>query len=104
MSTTHMRAIHGAAVRLFLRRGYAQTQISHITRRAGVSAGTVCRDFAGKWELLRFILQCAVEPDFMDRDVQRPITDGLFAGPDSRLIRTLEETAEAFAGHLARAG
>lgn len=104
MSTTRMRGLHDAAVRLFLRQGYAQTQISHIAREAGVSVGSVYRDFAGKQELLCFILQCALEPDYMDREFQRPITAELFSGLDSRLIRALEETADTFAGNLSRAG
>lgn len=104
MSTSRIRTIHDAAVRLFLRQGYAQTQISHIAREAGVSVGTVYHDFAGKQELLHFILQCAVEPEFMARDFQRPIADNLFPGLDSRLIRALEETADAFVGNLSRAG
>lgn len=104
MSTERIRTIHDAAARLFLRQGYAQTQISHIAREAGVSVGTVYHDFAGKQELLHFMLQCAVEPDFAERDLPRPITDELFSGLEGRMIRVMEETADAFVGNLSRAG
>lgn len=104
MSTSRMRTIHDAAARLFLRQGYAQTQISHIAREAGISVGTVYHDFVGKQELLRFILECAVDPAFMERDFQRPITSELFDGQENRLIRVLEETADTFVGNLSRVG
>lgn len=69
-----MHASHDAAVRLFLRQGHTQTRISHIARKAGVSVGTVCHDFAGEQGLLHFILQCAVGPDFTDREFQRALS------------------------------
>lgn len=45
MSTTRIRGLHDAAVRLFLRQGYAQTQISHIARDIPTGrAKAVCLD------------------------------------------------------------
>lgn len=102
MSTTRMRTLHNAAARLFLRQGYAQTQISHIAREAGVAVGTVYHDFAGKEALLRFVLECAMDPAYLDRGLRRPVTAKQFAGQDRRMIRTLEETADAFEQRLDR--
>ena len=40
--------IRREATKLFLRQGYAKTQISHIAKAAAVSVGTIYHDFVGK--------------------------------------------------------
>lgn len=97
-------AIHDAAVRLFLRQGYAQTQINHIAKAAGVAIGTVYHDFAGKEELLCYILKCAMEPSFAQRTLPLPITKDLFPDLDNQMIAVLEETADTYAANLSRVG
>ena len=52
MENERIKAIHDAAVHLFLQQGYARTQISHIAREVGVSVGTIYHDFAGKQEIM----------------------------------------------------
>lgn len=47
-----IKAIADATALLFLRQGYAKTQIGHIAKEIYVSVGTIYLDFAGKKEML----------------------------------------------------
>lgn len=97
---TRIGKIADAAAMLFLRQGYARTQIGHIARAAGVSVGSIYLDFAGKKEILHFILKRTLEPGFSEREFERPITDGLFAGLEEEIAGTFERLAAELAGHL----
>lgn len=95
-----IKDIADSAARLFLQQGYAKTQISHIAKAAGVSVGTIYLDFAGKREIMHFILKCTVDPSFVECEFERPITDDLFVGLDSEIITIFEKTENDFASHL----
>lgn len=95
-----IQKIADAATRLFLRQGYSKTQISHIAKAVGVSVGTIYLDFAGKKEILHFILKCTIEPSFMEREFERPITDDLFAGLEDEIIALFEKSENDFSAHL----
>ena len=95
-----LKAIAGAATVLFLQQGYAKTQISHIANAVGISVGTIYLDFAGKKEILHFILKCTIDPDFIDRDFERPITGDIFSGLENELVAAFEGTGNDFAKHL----
>lgn len=95
-----IKSIAEAATLLFLRQGYAKTQISHIAKAVGVSVGTIYLDFSGKKEIMQFILKSTIDPKFPERDFERPITDGLFAGLEQEIIQTLERTSADFAAPL----
>lgn len=95
-----IRTIASAATVLFLQQGYSKTQISHIAKTAGVSVGTIYHDFAGKKEIMHFVLKCAVDPDFIEQEVELPVTDDIFTGLDAEIIARFEESVAGFAGHL----
>lgn len=95
-----IKAIADAATRLFLRQGYAKTQISHIAKSVGVSVGTIYLDFAGKREILHFILKSTMDPQFAEREFARPITDDLFVGLEEEIASLLRASEDAFAAHL----
>ncbi len=95
-----IKAIATAATNLFLQQGYAKTQISHIAKAANVSVGTIYLDFTGKKEIMHFVLKSALEPDFPEREFQRPITDDLFVGLETEIVTILEATGREFARHL----
>lgn len=97
-----IQAIADAATLLFLRQGYSKTQISHIAKAVGVSVGTIYLDFAGKKEIMHFILKSMVDPDFVNRDFDRPITDDLFAGLENEIVTLLERTGDSFVRYLGR--
>lgn len=99
-----MKDIADAATRLFLRQGYAKTQISHIAKAVGVSVGTIYLDFAGKKEIMHFILKSTVDPGFADREFERPLTDDLFAGLDGEIMALFEQSGNDFAAHLQSGG
>lgn len=104
MQNTRIAAIYEAATRLFIQQGYSKTQISHIAKAIGVSVGTIYHDFTGKEELMHFILKCTIDPDFINRDFERPITDELFVNLDSEIIEAFKRSADDFAENLSNAG
>lgn len=95
-----IKSIADAATFLFLQQGYSKTQISHIAKAVGVSVGTIYLDFAGKKEIMHFILKCTVDPDFINRSFERPITDDLFVGLENDIVAVFEETGNDFAKHI----
>ena len=102
MENQRIWEIGEAAARLFLQRGYSRTQISDIAGAVGVSVGTIYHDFAGKKEILYFVLKRTVDPAFVDRTFIRPITDELFEGLDEELNEAFDRSAAYFAKNLSR--
>lgn len=96
-----MKAIAAAATRLFLRQGYSRTQMSHIAKEVGVSVGTIYLEFAGKKEILHFILKGTLDPDFPEQEFTRPLTDTLFAGLEEEIIARFAALERTFAARLA---
>ena len=96
-----MQAIAAAATRLFLRQGYSRTQMSHIAKAVGVSVGTIYLEFAGKQEILHFILKSALDPSFPEREFTRPLTDDLFGGLEEEIMARFDELGQAFGARLA---
>lgn len=100
MENERIKAIHDAAVRLFLQQGYARTQISHIAREVGVSVGTIYHDFTGKQEIMHFVLKGTITPGFLDREFERPVTDELFQGLEDEIMAVFRKSADAFSGRF----
>ncbi|WP_413926828.1 TetR/AcrR family transcriptional regulator [Clostridioides sp. ZZV15-6598] len=48
-----------------MKKVYAKTQINQIAKAVEVSVGTIYLNFAGKKEIMDFILKCTIEPDFL---------------------------------------
>lgn len=95
-----IKSITDAATYLFLQQGYSKTQISHIAKAVGVSVGTIYLDFTGKKEIMHFILKCTLEPNFVNTNFNRPITDDLFVGLENDIIAKFEKAGNDFALHL----
>lgn len=98
--TARIEAIADAATLLFLQQGYAKTQIGHIAKAVGVSVGTIYLDFTGKKEIMHFILKCTIDPQFEEREFERPIKDDLFVGLENEIVSLLETRGIEFAKHL----
>lgn len=104
MRDTRIAAINDASMRLFIQQGYSKTQISHIAKAIGVSVGTIYHDFAGKEEIMHFILKCTIEPDFINRDFEKPITDELFDNLENEIAEAFKRSADGFAKNLSNVG
>lgn len=89
---SRIKSITDAATDLFLRQGYARTQISHIAKAAGISVGSIYNDFSGKQEIMHFVLKCTIDPDFLNREFERPITDDLFGDLNSEIMSLFKQT------------
>lgn len=104
MQNNRIKEIHDASVKLFLRQGYSKTQISHIAKAIGVSVGTIYHDFTGKKEIMRFILKCTIDPSFLERDFERPITDKAFIGLDDEINAEFIKAADEFSSNIQNVG
>lgn len=100
---TRIKAIAESATLLFLRQGYARTQISHIAKAIGVSVGTIYHDFTGKKEIMHLVLKSTIDPDFINKEFERPITDNLFSGVENEIVALLEQSQSDFAKYLENA-
>lgn len=76
------------------------TRRMQMNNSVGVSVGTIYLDFTGKKEIMHFVLKCMIDPDFINRDFDKPITDELFAGLEDDIVALFEKTADDFAKHL----
>lgn len=104
MVSQRILSIKDAATKLFLTQGYSKTQISHIAGEVGVSVGTIYHDFNGKKEIMHFVLKSTIDPDFLGREIQRPIGDEIFEGLEQEIAAAFEESEQEFARHLIHAG
>lgn len=95
-----IKSIADAATSLFLQQGYSKTQIKHIAKAVGVSVGTIYLDFNGKEEIMHFILKGTLDPDFVNREFDRPITDELFTGLENDIVEMFETIGNDFKKHL----
>lgn len=100
MDNQRILAIKDAAAILFLQQGYSKTQISHIAKAIGVSVGTIYLDFTGKKEIMHFVLKCTIDPDFINQEFERPITDDLFVGLETEIVELFKSSRNDFAKHL----
>lgn len=95
-----IEAIADAATILFLRQGYSKTQISHIAKASGVSVGAIYLDFAGKKEIMHFILKSTIDPDFINSCFKRPITDDIFVGIEDDIVALFDRVGKDFSKHI----
>lgn len=100
MVSERMLSIREAAAKLFLTQGYSRTQISHIAKAVGVSVGTIYHDFNGKQEIMHFVLKSTIDSEFLNRELERPVTDEVFAGLQDEIIAVFEKSGKKFAQHL----
>lgn len=70
-----LHAVFNAAERLFVQKGYQQTQISDIAKTAGMATGTIYHLFSGKRALFQFVLQCVFDKEYLDRETALPLGD-----------------------------
>ena len=97
-----LKAIYESASTLFIRQGYSRTQISHIAQAVGVSVGTIYHDFSGKKEIMQFVLKCTIEPDFMEKNLKRPINEEAFEGLEREIEETFTTVLRDFSERSAR--
>jgi AcrR family transcriptional regulator len=97
-----LKNIYESASTLFIRQGYSRTQISHIAKAVGVSVGTIYHDFTGKKEIMQFVLKCTIMPDFMEKNLKRPITGEVFENLEMEIEDTFNTVLRDFSEQSAR--
>ncbi|MBN2434452.1 MAG: helix-turn-helix transcriptional regulator [Spirochaetes bacterium] len=91
-----------AASTLFIRQGYSRTQINHIAKSIGVSVGTIYHEFAGKKEIMQFVLKCTISPEFLDRELKKPITEDLFCNLNMDIETKFDSVLNEFSTHTSK--
>lgn len=94
--SSRISAIADAATYLFLQQGYSKTQISHIAKEVGVSVGTIYHDFVGKKEIMHYILKHTIDPEFSNREIEKPISDDVFIGLENEIVAVFEKNSSEF--------
>jgi AcrR family transcriptional regulator len=64
-----------AAGKLFVLKGYNQTQISDIARAAGIATGSIYNLFASKKAIFQFVLACIFDESFINMERTFPIAE-----------------------------
>ncbi len=95
-----MQLIFNAASHLFINKGYARTQIKDIAKEIGLSTGMLYVYFTGKRDILNFILKGTIEPSFITREFELPISSEIFASLDNEIMDAFEKIKKHFAAHL----
>lgn len=75
MADKRLNAVYEAASFLFVRKGYANTQVSEIAEKANIATGTIYNLFAGKKAILHFVLLCSFDKHYLDREISLPIKE-----------------------------
>ncbi|MCW2288427.1 TetR family transcriptional regulator [Leucobacter luti] len=99
--------IADAATELFLEQGYEATSVTEITRRAGVSRSSFFNYFAGKSDILWFVLDRRIDavlaalarPEVAVRDGLALFADG--ATPDTLALAIVDARTMGVEGELA---
>ncbi len=93
--------ILGAARKLFLEQGFAETSMEAIREEAGVSKPTVYNYYPGKEELFADVLRRFIDENFGDW-LQGEVASGSFPATREELRDVLMELAEGFIATLMR--
>lgn len=75
MVNQRLKAVYDAASYLFIKKGYANTQVSQIAEEAKIATGTIYNLFSGKKAILHFVLLCTFDKHYLDGDITLPIKE-----------------------------
>ncbi len=100
MTDERLPRILDAASRLFILTGFQQTQINHIAKAAKISVGSVYTLFSSKQAIFSFALKCTIDPTFIDRQFELPITERLFINLEAEVAETFETISSQLSEHL----
>lgn len=99
-----LQQLYDAASSLFIRQGYARTQVSDIARQAGISVGAVYSLFTGKRTIFQFLLKCTIAPEFLDGELTLPLDAEVFVGLDAELEEVFAANAADYRRPLEKGG
>ncbi len=75
MANQRLKAVYAAASFLFIKKGYANTQVSQIAEQANIATGTIYNLFKGKKSILHFVLVCTFDKNYLNGDIKLPIKE-----------------------------
>lgn len=100
MINLKMKDIYETASRLFINQGYSRTKISHIAKDIGVSVGTIYSLFESKQEIMYFVLKGTIDPDYLEKEFELPVSHMEYIGIESELINAFQEIGNEFAKNI----
>lgn len=68
-------AIYRAASKLFVTRGYRQTQVSDIARESSISTGAVYSLFASKRAIFEYVIKCIFIEGYSEEEITLPVSE-----------------------------
>lgn len=75
MADQRLKAVCEAAGFLFVKKGYANTQVAEIAERANIGTGTVYNLFSGKKAILHFVIMSTFRKDYLEGEITLPIRE-----------------------------
>lgn len=84
MTDPRLKAVYDAASFLFVKKGYANTQVSEIAEAAGIATGTTYSLFAGKRAILHYVVLGTLDKDHLNKEMSLPIEE---VEPESIILR-----------------
>lgn len=100
MQDIRLRKVFDVASRLFVIQGFSGTQIGQIAREAGISIGSMYDLFASKRVILDFLIQCTIEPGFMESNLKLPLDASQLEGLEARVEQAFERITRRFESPL----
>lgn len=92
MADQRLKAVYEAASFLFIKKGYENTQVSEIAKKANIATGTVYNLFTGKKSIIHFVLLATFDKDYLEGDITLPIQemdDEILLGHQNRILEEL---------------
>ncbi|XMB66957.1 TetR family transcriptional regulator [Mycoplasmatota bacterium zrk1] len=75
MADQRLIAVYGAASSLFIKRGYANSQVSQIAAEANIATGTIYNLFASKKSILHFVLLSTFDRKYLGGNITLPVKE-----------------------------
>jgi len=75
MSDNRLKSVYEAASFLFITKGFANTQVSEIAKRANIATGTVYNLFTSKKAILQLVLHATFSMDYLDSEISLPVKE-----------------------------
>lgn len=96
MMDNRLQMINDIGSLLFIRQGYARTQMNHIAKQAGIAVGSMYHVFKGKKEVFQFIMKHVIDPSFSSKELTLPVAEENFINLEEEILSLFQNINEDF--------
>lgn len=100
MPEVRLKKVFDVSSRLFITQGFSRTQMEQIAREVGISIGSMYDLFASKRVILDFLIQCTIQPGFIELDLKLPLDVAQLNGLDAQVREAFEDITQRFEAPL----